>query len=58
MSTLEKEDLLSPDNVQYVVKYPRKFDGKRVNWEDINEVIAAKIAKLLGFIYHRSRNCK
>jgi hypothetical protein len=48
MSTLEKEDLLSPDNVQYVMKYPRLFDGTRVNWEDINEVIAAEIAKLLG----------
>src|SRR5690625_795833 len=30
------------------MKYPRSFDGKRVNWEDVNEVIAAKIAQLLN----------
>lgn len=47
-STLEKEDLESPDEIKYVMKYPRPFDGKRVNWEDINEVIAAEIARLLN----------
>src|SRR5699024_18067 len=47
-STLEKEELLSPNNIEYIMKYPRKFDGSRVNWEDINEVIGAKIAQLLG----------
>lgn len=46
-STLEKEELLSPDGIEYIMKYPRSFDGNRVNWEDINEVIAAKIAQLL-----------
>jgi len=49
MSTLAKEDLRSPYNEIYVMKYPRPFDGKRVNWEDVNEVIASKIAQLLGF---------
>jgi len=47
MSTLPKEDLRSPEGILYVMKYPRPFDGKRVNWEDVNEVIAAKIASLL-----------
>lgn len=46
-STLEKEDIISPNDIKYVIKYPREFNGKRVNWEDINEVIAAEIAKLL-----------
>ena len=48
MSTLKQEDLLSPDRVEYVMKYPRKFDDDRVNWEDVNEIIAAEIAKILG----------
>lgn len=48
MSTLRKEDLRSPEGTLYVMKYPRPFDGKRVNWEDVNEVIAAKIASLLN----------
>lgn len=46
-STLEKEDIVSPNGDVYVIKYPRKFDMKRVNWEDINELIAAKIAEFL-----------
>ena len=50
-STLEKEELRSPSGKTYIMKYPRPFDGKRTNWEDVNEVIAAKIAKLLGFPY-------
>ncbi|MBT2217577.1 HipA domain-containing protein [Virgibacillus dakarensis] len=46
-STLEKLELLSPDQVPYIIKFPRHFDGKRTNWEDVNEVIAAEIAKIL-----------
>lgn len=46
-STLEKLDLLSSEGEDYVIKFPRDFDGKRTNWEDVNEVIAAKIASLL-----------
>jgi len=46
-STLEKEELLSPSNKEYLIKYPRESKVDRVNWEDFNEVIAAKIAKLL-----------
>lgn len=45
-STLQKEELLSPENIEYIMKYPRDFPN-RVNWEDVNEVIAAKIAQLL-----------
>ncbi|WP_368985882.1 hypothetical protein NST54_17715 [Caldifermentibacillus hisashii] len=47
-STLQKEELLSPDNIPYIMKYPRPFSNNRVNWEDVNEVIAAEIGKLLG----------
>ncbi|MGM8216463.1 hypothetical protein ACLIA0_12910 [Bacillaceae bacterium W0354] len=47
-STLIKQELLSPNNEEYIMKYPRAFDGRRTNWEDVNEVIAAKIARLLG----------
>jgi len=46
-STLPKEELLSPDNIEYIMKYPRPFEN-RVNWEDVNEVIAAEICKMLG----------
>lgn len=46
-STLQKEELLSPDNIEYIMKYPREFTN-RVNWEDVNEVIAARIAQFLG----------
>jgi len=48
-STLEKEELLSPEETEYIIKYPREFDGDRVNWEDITEVIAAKLAEILEF---------
>ncbi|NIK12443.1 HipA domain-containing protein [Alkalibacillus almallahensis] len=47
-STLEKYELLSPDDKQFVIKFPRNFDGNRTNWEDVNEVIAAELAKLIG----------
>ncbi|MET3683045.1 hypothetical protein ABID56_001135 [Alkalibacillus flavidus] len=47
-STLEKYEILSPSNEHYVMKFPRDFDGNRTNWEDVNEVIAAKVAQLLG----------
>lgn len=46
-STLSKEELSSPENIKYLIKYPRDFKD-RVNWEDVNEVIAAKIAELLN----------
>jgi hypothetical protein len=48
-STLEKLELLSPEYEPYIIKFPRDFSKDRVNWEDVNEVIAAKVAKLLGF---------
>ncbi|MCC3356124.1 HipA domain-containing protein [Bacillus sp. REN16] len=47
-STLEKVELLSPDENEYIMKYPRELSGDRVNWEDVNEVIGAKIAQLLN----------
>ena len=47
-STLKMLTLQSPDGYNYYIKFPRQFDGKRPNLEDINEVIAAKIAELLG----------
>ncbi|MDG5472459.1 hypothetical protein P6709_11955 [Jeotgalibacillus sp. ET6] len=46
-STLEKFETVSPQGIQYVMKFPRPFDGMRTNWEDFNEVIASKIAKML-----------
>jgi hypothetical protein len=48
-STLEKLELLSPEYEPYIIKFPRDFSEDRVNWEDVNEVIAAKVAQLLGF---------
>lgn len=45
-STLSKEELSSPEGTRYLIKYPRQFKD-RVNWEDVNEIIAAKIAMLL-----------
>lgn len=45
-STLSKEELSSPEDISYLIKYPREFEN-RVNWEDVNEIIAAKIAELL-----------
>ncbi|WP_249929573.1 HipA domain-containing protein [Planococcus maritimus] len=54
-STLEKHDLLSPENFpnepeghrRYIIKYPRTFKVG-VSWEDITELVASQIGKLLG----------
>lgn len=46
-STLEKLELLSPEGIPYVIKFPRSFDDSRTNWEDLNEIIASKIAEML-----------
>ncbi|WP_251670442.1 MULTISPECIES: HipA domain-containing protein [unclassified Sporosarcina] len=46
-STLEKEELKSPTGLKYIIKYPRKFE-LGVSWEDITELIAAKIGSILG----------
>ncbi|WP_400244574.1 hypothetical protein AB3U99_24220 [Niallia sp. JL1B1071] len=32
-STLEKEELRSPNRIDYLIKYPREFD-EGVSWED------------------------
>lgn len=47
-STLGKEELLSPEGEEYLIKYPRESKVERENWEDVNEVIAAKIAEILN----------
>lgn len=46
-STLEKEELRSPNRIDYLIKYPREFD-EGVSWEDLTELIAAKIGTLCG----------
>lgn len=46
-STLEKEELRSPDRIDYLIKYPRQFN-KGVSWEDITELIAAEIGTIYG----------
>lgn len=46
-STLEKEELKSPDQLKYLIKYPRPFEIG-VSWEDITELIAAEIGNILG----------
>ena len=46
-STLEKEELKSPDGLKYLIKYPRQFN-QGVSWEDITELIAAEIGSILG----------
>ena len=46
-STLPKEVLLSPDNSRYYMKYAWESKTPRTHLEDVNEVIAAKIAELL-----------
>lgn len=64
-STLEKLELLSPENNHYIIKFPREFDGNRTNWEDVNEIIAAKVAEMLGMkavdaeiaCYNERRGC-
>lgn len=61
-STLEKYEMLSPEEDHYIMKFPRYFNGNRTNWEDVNEIIAAKVAKLLNIkvvdaeiAYHNER---
>lgn len=46
-STLDQEELKSPDGLKYIIKYPRKFK-LGVSWEDITELIAAKVGSILG----------
>lgn len=54
-STLEKYDLLSPENFpgepeghrRYLIKYPRNFEIG-ISWEDITELVASNIGKLLN----------
>lgn len=46
-STLQKEELRSPEGLKYIIKYPRKFE-LGVSWEDITELIAAKVGSILG----------
>lgn len=46
-STLEKEELLSPNKLKYLIKYPREVEVG-VSWEDITEMIAAKVGVILG----------
>src|SRR5690625_3061236 len=46
-STLEKEELESPDRLKYLIKYPREFKVG-VSWEDITEFIAAHIGTIYG----------
>lgn len=46
-STLEKEELKSPDGLKYLIKYPRPFE-LGVSWEDITELVAAEIGNILG----------
>ncbi|MGE7935107.1 HipA domain-containing protein [Viridibacillus arvi] len=53
-STLEKIELLAPERMpseseghrRYILKYPRNFEVG-VSWEDITELIASQIGKLL-----------
>lgn len=44
-STLPKEEIESPDNLQYLIKYPRP---NGVSWEEVTELIAAKIGTIFG----------
>lgn len=46
-STLDKEELRSPENEYFLIKYPRRFKVG-VSWEDITELIAAEIGSQLG----------
>ncbi|KAB2952949.1 hypothetical protein F9B85_06685 [Heliorestis acidaminivorans] len=46
-STLEKEELRSPDHLKYLIKYPRSF-AVGVSWEDVTELISAKIGRIYG----------
>ncbi|MEW9053728.1 MAG: HipA domain-containing protein [Neobacillus sp.] len=44
---MEKEELRSPDQLKYLIKYPRPFEVG-VSWEDITELIAAEIGNIFG----------
>src|SRR5699024_6965616 len=46
-STLEKEELKSPDGLKYIIKYPRE-SKLGTYWEDITEFIAAQIGSIMG----------
>lgn len=46
-STLEKEELRSPDGSKYIIKYPRK-SKLGLYWEDITEFIAAQVGSMMG----------
>lgn len=46
-STLEKEELRSPDRIDYLIKYPRQTE-EAISWEDITELVAAEIGKIFG----------
>lgn len=46
-STLQKEELKSPDSLKYIIKYPRKSE-LGMYWEDIVELLAAEIGTILG----------
>src|SRR5690625_966719 len=48
-STLEKEELKSPfpAELKYIIKYPRE-SIQGTYWEDITELIAAKIGTMMG----------
>lgn len=46
-STLEKEELISPDQLKYLIKYPRQ-PREGISWEDVTELIAAEIGNILG----------
>ncbi|WP_203248300.1 HipA domain-containing protein [Sporosarcina beigongshangi] len=47
-STLDKEELIDSETRQrYLIKYPRQF-AVGTSWEDITELIAADIGRLLG----------
>lgn len=46
-STLEKEELVSPEETSFFIKYPRDVEVG-VSWEDITELVAAKIASIMG----------
>ncbi|PWA09678.1 hypothetical protein DCC39_12595 [Pueribacillus theae] len=46
-STLEKEELKSPNQLKYLIKYPRKVKVG-VSWEDITEFVAAQIGTIFG----------
>lgn len=46
-STLEKEELKSPEGLKYIIKYPRTME-LGMYWEDIIELITAEIGTIFG----------